>query len=113
MLKLPVCPHCGAVYTYKEVFNMKKGSRLCYHCKKKYSVHKIAGGAVLMTIVCVFLIFANTAIMVSSENFIPIVMVIADAVFITAAVLMLPLTVKFRAEKFTKSEKRKQKENVR
>ncbi len=107
MLKLPVCPHCGAVYTYREVSNMKKGIQLCYHCQKKFSVHKSAGRTILMTSVCVALIIANTAIMYSSNNFIPVVMMIADAVFVTAAVLLIPLTVRFKPEKMTKAEKRK------
>ena len=106
MLKLPVCPHCGAVYSYKEVSSMKSGTELCYHCKKKFRINKLRGRVILLSIVCTLLIIANTAIMISSENFIPVIIVLADMIVITAAFLMLPLTVKFIPEKFSKAEKR-------
>ncbi len=109
MLKLPVCPHCGAVYSYKEVRQMKSGTKLCYHCNKKFSIHKKKNAWVFMTVVCIILIIINTAIMISSENFIPVLFVLADMLVITAAFLLLPLTVRFRPEKFSKAEKRERK----
>ena len=80
---------------------MKSGTELCYHCKKK-----LRGRVILLSIVCTLLIIANTAIMISSENFIPVIIVLADMIVITAAFLMLPLTVRFIPEKFSKAEKR-------
>ncbi len=109
MLKLPVCPHCGAVYSYKEVNSMKNGTSICYHCKKKFRVNKTRGRMILISIVCIFLIIVNTAIMVSSENFIPVIIMLADMIVITVTFLMFPLTVKFIPEKFTKAEKRERK----
>ena len=106
MLKLPVCPHCGAVYSYKEVSGMKSGTNICYHCEKKFRVDKIRGRAVLLSVVCITLIIINTAIMVSSENFVPAVIMIANIIAVSAAFLMFPLTVKFIPEKLTKAEKR-------
>ena len=113
MLRLPVCPHCHAVYTYKEVSDMHSGNMICYHCKKKFSVSKTKGKLLFMSAVCLLLIAANTAIMVTSENFVPVIIMLADAAVITAAIFMLPLTVRFRAEKFTKSEKREKKKEKR
>ena len=47
--------------------------------------------------------------MVSSENFIPVIIMLADMIVITVTFLMFPLTVKFIPEKFTKAEKRERK----
>lgn len=113
MLKLPVCPHCKAVYSYREVKSMKQGITLCYHCKKKFSVRKTKGMLLFMSVVCLLLIAANTAVMVTSENFVPVIIMLADAAVITAAIFMLPLTVSFKAEKFTKAEKREKKKEKR
>lgn len=35
MFRLPVCPHCRTVYSYREV---KKSGKIikCYHCKKEF-----------------------------------------------------------------------------
>jgi len=106
LLKLPVCPHCNAVYSYREVKNMKQGICFCYHCEKKFYVSKVKGAALLLVIICTLLIAANTAVMVSSENFVPAAIMIADAVVITAAILIMPLTVRFRPLKLSKAEKR-------
>ncbi len=110
MLKLPVCPHCHAVYSYKEVRDMKQGSMLCYHCKKKFSVNKKLTRFIFLAVVCAVLIIFNLAVIFSTDN-ISIVMIITDMVFVTAAVLMSPLTVRFKPEKMTKSEKNSVSEN--
>ena len=109
MLKLPVCPHCKAVYSFSEVKKMKQGVAFCYHCKKKFRVNKTKGAALFILIVCILLITANTAIMVSSENFVSVIIILADAAVITAVLMLLPFTVRFRAEKLTKAEKREKK----
>ena len=111
MLKLPVCPHCHAVYRYKEVSNMKQGIHFCYHCGKKFKVNKILYGSIFICIVCILLIAANLMILFSSEHFIALLIMLSDLAVVTAAVLMLPLTVVFKAEKITKSEKKKMKTN--
>ncbi len=104
LLRLPVCPHCHAVYTYKEVSDMHSGNMICYHCKKKFSVRKLPGAALWLSVICTLLVIFNLVIIFSTDNF-TVVPLIADLAAVTAAVLLLPLTVRFRAEKITKSEK--------
>ena len=40
LLTLPVCPHCGTKYGYKETSEMKSGVQNCYYCKKKFVPQK-------------------------------------------------------------------------
>lgn len=84
---------------------MKQGTRLCYHCGKKFSVNKRTGRTIFMLVVCTILICANVFIFITTENF-NIITLLTNLAVITVAVLMLPLTVRFKAEKFTKSEKK-------
>ena len=106
MLRLPVCPHCHAVYSYKEVNEMKQGARLCYHCNKKFMADKKFGRFIFLPAVCLILILINVMIFISTDSF-SIVIMLADLVIVTAAVMLMPLTVRFKPEKMTKSEKRK------
>lgn len=105
MLRLPVCPHCHAVYSYKEVSDMRQGKMICYHCKKKFSVSKFPGAAVWLLIICTLLVIFNLVMIFSTDDF-TIITLLTDLAAVTAAVLLMPLTVRFRAEKQTKSEKR-------
>ena len=107
---MPVCPHCHAVFSYSEVRNMKQGDKICYHCKKKFSVRKLLPAFIFLSVVCALLVVINLAVIFSTEN-ISIMIIIVDLLFVTAAVLMLPLTVSFKAEKLTKSEKKSVREN--
>ena len=90
---------------------MKQGERFCYHCKKKYRVNKTAGGLILMSVVCIVLICINLLLFSSTENINLIVLILLNFSVVTAAVLILPLTVRFTAEKIKKAEKKKLKNN--
>ena len=49
MLKLPVCPYCGAAYYYKDVKNAaKQKTACCHHCKQRFAVRVRAPRAVLL-----------------------------------------------------------------
>lgn len=109
MLRLPVCPHCHAVYSYKEVSEMKQGAQFCYHCRKKFTADKKIGNFVFLPVVCLILIVINVMIFISTDQ-LSIVIMLTDLIVVTAAVLLRPMTVRFRPEKITKSEKRSLKE---
>ncbi len=110
LLKLPVCPYCNAVYSYKEVDSIKRGKNVCYHCKKEFIVSKTPGKMLFIMIVCAVLILINLIIIISTDN-LTIVTVLMDLFTVTAAVLMLPLTVKFKKEKPGISEQKNKKKN--
>ena len=107
LLRLPVCPHCHAVYSYAEVSAMKQEERFCYHCKKKYKVIKTKGKVILMSFVCIILICINLLLFTINEDINIIVLALLNLSVITAAVLILPLTKRFKAEKIRKAEKRR------
>ena len=109
-LKLPVCPHCGTVYQYGEIKKMRDGSRYCYHCKKKFRVRKKLSIMLFMVIVCSLLVCSDLFILYYTFNINLIVMAAANAVILTASILLCPFTVRFVPEKITKSEKRMIKE---
>lgn len=108
-MKLPVCPYCHSVYRYRDVVNISEKRHNCYHCGRAFEVSKATGRTVLMLIVCCVLISFNVLLFYTSKNINIVVMAITDAAFIAAAIMLFPFTVKFRAVKMTKSEKRKNK----
>lgn len=65
MFKLPVCPHCGTIYRYKDVRKVwgedirntyrtlnhdKAHNHTCYHCHKEFSASGFPGILVLILI---------------------------------------------------------------
>ena len=86
---------------------MKQGERFCYHCKKKYRVYKTRGRLILISVVCIILVCINLLIFFASDNINMPVLILMNISVVTAAVLILPLTVRFKAEKIKKSEKKK------
>ncbi len=109
LLSLPVCPHCGLVYTYSETAHIKSGPRMCIHCKKKFRVEKRTGTAVMISAVIIISVIFNLIVLYTSKGMsFPGFMMLtaADAAAAAAGVLMLPLTVRFIKEKPSKAEKR-------
>lgn len=105
-LKLPLCPHCGAIYSYIEVKRLK-GINSCHHCKKRFEVKKAFGRIVLLSVVCLILTAVNILLMLSTKD-LKIVGVLAavDLIAVCISFLLFPFTVKFRAIKTTKSQKK-------
>lgn len=98
MFKLPVCPHCKTVYSYKEVKeNNKKKDIECYHCKKEFHNSRI-GVAVLAVIICVIAMVINIFILNKSTeiivSLIPISIVSIIAVLI--GILLIPFFISYK-----------------
>lgn len=59
MFRLPVCPHCGTVYHYKDTKEaIKKKENECYHCQKHFQAKifpSILIGALLPLVLCIAL----------------------------------------------------------
>ncbi len=86
---------------------MKQGERFCYHCKKKYRVDKITGSLIFISAVCIVLVCLNLFLFCTNENINMILLILLNLSVVTSAVLILPLTVRFKAEKIKKAEKRR------
>ncbi len=67
MFRLPVCPHCRAVYRYGEVNRMiffhPTRERTCYHCKK--SMKPLLRGLFLLAAIYLAVCFGSTIAIVN------------------------------------------------
>lgn len=97
MFRLPVCPHCGTVYRYKDTKEaIKKKDNICYHCKKKFRTKifpYIIIGAVLPLIIC---IAVNIFLLTRMENLLIIPLFAVALIFILIIYLIIPFFAKFR-----------------
>lgn len=100
MLKLPVCPHCGAIYHYGEVRKLSKYKYIeCRHCQKEFTVYTTKGKLLLLSIACLLLITLNVLLLWVFQGF-TIYHCIGITLVICAVLLcFLPYTVKFKREK--------------
>ena len=59
MFHLPVCPHCGTVYRYKDTKQaIRKKDNTCYHCQKRFRAKLfpyILVGAIIPLVLCIAL----------------------------------------------------------
>lgn len=104
MFRLPVCPHCGTVYRYKDTRRaIKNKENTCYHCQKNFrsSIFPyIIVGAVIPLVLCIAVnIFLLTRM--KSLQLIPLFAVTL------AAILIIYLIIPFFT-KFKKSEEKDQ-----
>lgn len=87
MFRLPVCPYCKTVYSYKEVRKNKNEKIIeCYHCKNNFRVSNIKGYAVLALIVATVAVTLNLIVLNLTADFIssifPLVIISITAVLV-------------------------------
>ena len=97
MLKLPLCPYCGAIYRYGEVKKFRNKENIkCRHCGKEFSVSKTKGRIILITVAAVILIALNILMF----NFIKGLTVLGCFIITVAAVsltvILFPFTTRFK-----------------
>ena len=98
-LKLPVCPHCNAVYRYNEVKNMTRYRNIeCRHCKKVFTVYKAKNKAIFLTVDIILLIAMNL-LLFHFCNFNLIALLVFTLIFFGLSLLILPFTVRFKKYK--------------
>lgn len=104
MFKLPICPHCGAVYRYKDTRTaIKKKVNTCYHCEKKFKARVfpyILVGAIVPIILCIAL---NIFLLTRMESIMLIPLFAVTLGFILLIYLIIPFFTKFKKD--TLSEK--------
>ena len=101
-LRLPVCPYCHAVYHYKEASDLKGKTETCYHCRKTFLIRRRGPQWLFLGMVSLCLIGIDVLIFFSSGNLgmsLLILTVLADVLCVTAAVWLLPLTIRLVPEK--------------
>lgn len=97
MFKKPVCPHCRAIYDYKEINNQKNNEEVkCHNCKKYFTVKKTTGYVILMTIAVLFAIVFNIFLLtvINIKGIIPLF--ISAVLIIIIALFLKPFFVKYK-----------------
>ena len=97
MFRLPVCPHCGTVYRYRDTRKaIRNKENTCYHCQKKFRARifpYIIVGAVLPLALCIAVnIFLLTRM--KDLQLIPLFAVTLAAILIIY--LIIPFFTKFK-----------------
>lgn len=108
MFRLPVCPHCGTVYRYKDTKDaIRKKDNTCYHCQKEFRARIFPGiivGAALPLVICIAINIFMLSRMKEAQ-LLPLFAV--TLVFLLIVYLIIPFFTSFRkTEKDEKNNKR-------
>ncbi|MEE0858185.1 MAG: hypothetical protein U0M12_01790 [Acutalibacteraceae bacterium] len=96
LLKLPVCPHCNAVYRYNEVKNITRYKHIqCRNCKKNFTVYTTKGKVIFYIIDIIVLVLLNILLFHFCE-FGLIGLLVFTLIFFGLSLLILPFTVRFK-----------------
>lgn len=98
MFRLPVCPHCNTVYSYKEVKeNNKKKEICCYHCKKTFKNSR-KGIAILAIIVIILTAIINVFLLnIMTDKFITIIPIsIISIAAVIIGMMLIPYFISYK-----------------
>lgn len=105
MFKLPVCPHCGTVYRYKDTAKAIAGKQTeCYHCHKEFRIKLFPYVLIEAVALIAVSIGLNLLILSRLETLNPIPLFAA-----TIPLLLLILVLAPFFTRFVKTEKEKKK----
>ena len=106
MFRLPVCPHCGTVYRYKDTKDaIRKKNNTCYHCKKEFRARifpYLLVGALIPLVLCIGM---NIFLLTRMENLQLIPLFAVTLLCLLIIYLIIPFFTKFK-----KSENQNKKE---
>lgn len=106
MLKLPVCPYCGARFLYPEVkkaASQKTGT--CTHCNKMFQIDRKY--QYLLFFIAFFLLVAVNWIFLTAPAVNLVFLIAVTAPGVVAAWALVPFTVRYRKEKAPKNKNNK------
>lgn len=95
MLKLPLCPNCGARFLYPDVrktMNRKTGE--CPHCEKTYSVSR-ALLPLLIFVALLLIVGMNWLFLTIPSMNLPFLMIIT-AIGVVVVYFLTPFTVRYK-----------------
>lgn len=99
MFRLPVCPHCGTVYRYRDTKDaIRKKENVCYHCQKKFKARIFPYwliGALIPLILCIGF---NIFLLSRMTDFELLPLLVSALVCILIIYLIIPFFTKFKKE---------------
>ncbi len=97
MFRLPICPHCGTVYHYKEVKNaVKKKENTCYHCNKKFKAGLFPGILIAAVIPIALSILLNLVMLNRMQEMQLLPLFAVTLAFLLIIYLIIPFFVSFK-----------------
>ena len=106
MFKLPVCPHCGTVYRYKDtVKELRKKDNECYHCHKEFKAKFFPYCLVEAIVLIAACIGMNLLILSRLSNLNPIPLFAVTLVFILLIIVLIPFFTRFKKTEDLKKKK--------
>ena len=112
MFRLPVCPHCGTIYRYKDTkAAIKKKDNTCYHCKKKFRAKIFPGifvGALIPLVICILINIVLLSRMKEAQLF-PLFAV--TLVFVFIIYLIIPFFTRFKKAESKENEGNRKRRN--
>ena len=108
MFRLPVCPHCGTVYHYKDTKSaVKNKENECYHCKKRFKArifpYILIGALIPLTLCIGFNIFLLSRM--ERLQLVPLFIAALSAMLIIY--LIIPFFTKFKKIEDSKKTEKK------
>ena len=96
---MPVCPHCGTVYRYKDTkLALKNRENTCYHCQKKFRAKifpDMIVGALIPLALCIGF---NIFLLSRMTDLLLIPLFAATLVFLLIIYLIVPFFTRFKKE---------------
>jgi len=121
MFRLPVCPHCGTIYRYKETSRIMrsgflkskdKKKNVCYHCKKSFRTAYLPGVLIPLAIWLALNITTNLIMLSRMDRLNLALMFITTVVYMALAFIALPFFIRFvPEEKINNKRNNKKNEN--
>lgn len=100
MFRLPLCPHCKTVYSYKETRKMLRQKKCsCYHCKKHFRASVFPGIFVIGGIIVALSILTNLLLLSRMTYLNVILLFVLTLLYLGLLYILLPFFVSFKKEK--------------
>lgn len=97
MFRLPVCPHCGTVYRYRDTVKaIRQRENVCYHCEKRFKARLwpfVALEALVFACACVGF---NILLLTRMTTLNLFLLCGATICFVLIFCLLVPFFVRFR-----------------
>ena len=95
MIKLPLCPYCGARFLYPEVRRMAgKKEGMCLHCKKEFTISQM-GIFWIFLAVALLLIALNWALLAAGISDLWVLLAVT-AVLVALSVFLIPFGIRLK-----------------